>query len=305
MREISYTSANGESAIYAYIWEPAEGTEMRGILQLVHGFSEHALRYQDFAEFMTQHGYIVCAQDHLGHGRTAAGKFGYIGKSGHKLLAKDTYKLTSLMKKEHDLPVTIMGLGAGSLVARYVCSLWSIEYQGAIFSGTAGGGPFVNMLYRLFSAQRVTQQRGEKEALRVNEWMHNRYSKHFRKSEEGDSWLTRDAAQLAAYEADKLCGFPLTHGACIDLLKLARITNSRGWPARMPKNLPIYLFSGLEDPMGDFGRGIIGVYSELLRAGCIDIEIRLYEDARHEMLFELNKQEVYEDIVKWLEDVYK
>lgn len=302
MQEINYTSSDAKSTIYAYIWRPEAEMEIRGVLQLVHGFAEHALRYSDFAKFMTRQGYVVCAHDQLGHGRTAGGRFGYIGKNGHKLLAKDTYKLTMLLKKEFGLsvPIILLGFGAGSLVARYVCSLWGMEYGGAVFSGTSCGGASVNFLYRMFSASKLKPSTGEKEAAWVNRRLHSRNGKAFRNSEQGTSWLTRDATQAAAFEADPLCGFPLTYGASLDLLKLVRITNSRGWPVRMPKNLPIYLFSGLDDPMGNFGDGVIKVYSELASAGCKDIEIRLYEDARHDMLFEINKDEVYEDIKNWL-----
>ena len=303
MQEITYASSNGENTVYAYIWRPKPEAEIRGVLQLVHGFAEHARRYRDFAEFMTCLGYVVCAHDQLGHGRTADGKFGYIGKNGHKLLAKDTYKFTLLIKKEFNAPIILMGFGAGSLVSRYVCSLWGMEYGGAVFSGTSCGGASINFLYRMFSASKLTPQKGEKEATWVNKHMHNRNGKPFRNSEYGTSWLTRDTAQAAAFEADPLCGFALTYGAGLDLLKLARITNSRGWPSRMPKNLPIYLFSGLDDPIGNFGHGVIKVYGELVGAGCKDIEIRLYEDARHDMLFEMNKHEVYEDIANWLEGV--
>jgi len=305
MREINYISSDGKSTVFGYIWHPdvKAGTKVRGVLQLVHGFAEHALRYRDFAEFMTRQGYVVCAHDQLGHGNTAAGKFGYIGKSGHKLLAKDTYKFTMLIKKElgSDIPITLMGFGAGSLVVRYVCSLWGMEYSGAVFFGTSCGGAGINVLYRMFSASKLKAKTGEKEAGWVNKRLHSRNGKTFRNSEKGTSWLTRDAAQLAAYEADPLCGFGLTYGACLDLLKLTRITNSRDWPSRMPKNLPIYLLSGLDDPVGGFGRGVIEVYSELVRAGSKDVEIKLHEDARHDLIFELNRQEIYEDIAKWLE----
>ena len=300
MHEIYYTSSDGTSSIYAYIWEP-EGSEVKGIIQIVHGFSEHALRYRDFAGFMASRGYVVCCHDQLGHGKSANGRFGYIGKKGHKLLAKDVYKLTSIMKQNYAKPIILLGLGCGSLVSRYVTSLWGIEYDGAIFSGTMGGGHSINFLYRMFAT--ASLKNGHKEAAWVNKYLVKRNNKSFRNSEHGDSWLTRDKTEDIAFAHDPLCGFNLTYGACVDLLKLARITNSHGWPVRMPKNLPIYLFSGLNDPMGDFGRGVIKVYGELVNAGCTNIEIKLYEDARHEMLFELNRYEVYEDILKWIGDL--
>lgn len=299
MLEICYTSSDQASSVYAYVWMPPAGVSPRAVLQLVHGFSEHMGRYSDFAGFMALQGYIVCGNDQLGHGKSAAGTPGRIGKGGHKLLAKDAYKLTSIIKKEHQLPIVIMGVGAGSLVARYMTSLWGIEYDGAIFTGTMDGGFVVKFAHRLFSAAKL---KSGKEAAWLNKMFMERNARSFRNHPEGTSWLTRDEAQANAFAADPLCGFPLTYGACQTLLKLARITSSHKWPERMPKNLPIYLFSGLEDPVGGFGRGIIKIYADLVNAGCGHIEIRLYEDARHEMLFELNRQEVYEDTAKWIED---
>ncbi|MCL2397528.1 MAG: alpha/beta hydrolase [Defluviitaleaceae bacterium] len=302
MREISYISSDGLTAVYAYVWEPDEGVTPRGILQFVHGFSDHMLRYVDFAEFMARRGFVVCGHDQLGHGKTAAGRFGHIGKGGHKLLAKDVYKLTSIMKKEHkDLPLVLMGVGCGSLVARYAASLWSIEYDGAIFSGTMAGGLHINMLNRVFAAAKL-QNRGQKEAAWLERIITGNGSKAFRNSEHGPSWITRDTEYVNACEADSMCGFPLTYDACQSLLKLAKISNNQKWLDRIPKNLPIYLFSGLDDPMGGFGRGVIHIYSQLVSAGCAYVEIRLYEDARHEMLFELNRDEVYEDVVKWIDE---
>ena len=298
MREILYTSSDGTTPVYAYIWEPQGNAA--GIIQFVHGCSEHMQRYKDFAGFMTKNGFIVCGHDQLGHGKTAAGMYGNIGKNGHKLLAKDTYKLTSILKKEYALPVVLTGAGCGSLVARYAASLWSIEYNGAIFIGTSGGGLHINFLNRLTSVPGVKKGR-EKDAQWIGKMVLHRMGRHFDASEEGNSWLTRDASEVSAFEYDPMCGHPLTYGSYIDILKLARITNSNKWAARMPKNLPTYLLSGLNDPMGDFGRGVVKVYSRLVNAGASNLEIRLYENARHEILFELNRYEVYEDIVKWIE----
>jgi alpha-beta hydrolase superfamily lysophospholipase len=126
-----------------------------------------------------------------------------------------------------------------------------------------------------------------------------RFNRGFRHSDHGPSWLTRDVYQVSAFEADPLCGFPLTYGAWLDLLKLNRIVNSKTWPMRITPTMPIFLFSGLNDPMGGFGRGVIKVYGDLLNAGCENVDITLYQDARHEMLFELNRQEVYADFLKW------
>ena len=296
-KEINYVSSNGFGNINAYVWE---ANEPKAVIQLCHGFSEHALRYKEFAEFLSKAGYIVAAHDHLGHGKSANGHFGYIApKNGHKILAKDTFTLTNKMKKEYDLPVILVGIGTGSLIARYVCSLFTIEYNSAIFVGTHGGGWLVNALSRLLP--RDYSRNGTKEAVYINKLVFLMHNRHFKKQE--GNWLNRNINELYLYENDPLCGFPLTYSAYRDFVKLARIVNTRSWANRMPKNMPIYLFSGLEDPIGMFGQGVIKVYGELTNAGCESVEIKLYEDIRHEVLFEMNKSEVYNDVLEWIEEV--
>jgi len=307
LRKIFYGSAStdGESTIHACIWEPAKGVEIKGIIQIVHGASEHILRYSEFAEAMVAAGFVVCGNDHLGHGKSANGRFGYIGTEGHKVLAKDVHKLTTLVKKDFDAPIILMGVGVGSLIARYISAVWNLEYAGAIFTGTSGGGAGLNALHRiLYKAKYGSDKKGaDKEAAWINKRVMNKFNKGFKHSDHGPSWLTRDVYQVAAYEADPLCGFPLTYGAWMDMLKLNRLVNSRTWSMRIAESKPIFIFSGLNDPMGDFGKGIIRVYGDLINAGCEDVNITLYQDARHEMLFELNRQDVYNDIVKWANKV--
>ncbi|MCL2235403.1 MAG: alpha/beta hydrolase [Defluviitaleaceae bacterium] len=305
LQKIFYGSADGASNIHACIWKPSEDVQVKGVIQIVHGMSEHILRYGEFAKAMTEAGFIVCGNDHLGHGKSANGNFGYIGVGGHRLLAKDVYKLTNIVKKEFELPVVLIGLGIGSLIARYVSAVWNMEYAGAIFSGTSGGGSGLNFLHRVLSKMKYgsTKKGVAKEASWINKQIHGKYNRGFRHSDHGPSWLSRDVYQVSAFEADPLCGFPLTYGACMDFLKLNRIVNSAGWPMRIEPQMPIFIFSGLNDPMGDFGKGVIKVYGDLINAGCENVHITLYQEARHEMLFELNRKEVFADVAKWASDV--
>ena len=302
-KKIFYGSADGVSSIHACIWAPLEGVAAKGIIQIVHGMAEHILRYREFAEFMVARGFVVCGNDHLGHGKSANGNFGYAGTEGHRLMAKDVHKLSTIVKKEFDAPVILVGLGIGSLIARYVCAVWNLSYAGAVFSGTSAEGAGLNFLHRLLAKKWRSSKGGAKEAPWINKQINARYNRGFRHSDHGPSWLTRDVEQVSAFEADPLCGFPLTYGACMDMLKLNRIVNSRTWPMRIPSYMPIFIFSGLNDPMGNFGKGVLKVYGDLINAGCERVHITLYEDARHELLFELNRQEVFEDLAKWAEEV--
>jgi alpha-beta hydrolase superfamily lysophospholipase len=300
-QKIFYESADGVGTIHARIWQPAEGVTKKGIIQIVHGMSEHILRYREFAEFMTARGFVVCGNDHLGHGKSANGNFGHFGENGHKLLAKDVHKLTALVKQEFDAPVILLGIGAGSLIARYINAIWNMEFHGAAYSGTSAGGGGLHFLHKVLGGMRSSSSMQAKEAARVDKLVQKRFNRSFRNSEHGPSWLSRDADQIAAYNADPLCGFALTYGAWLDLLKLSRIVNSKTWPMRIEPTMPIFLFSGLNDPMGGQGRGVIKVYGDLLNAGHENVDITLYQDARHEMLFELNRQEVYGDFAHWAE----
>ena len=305
LRKIFYGSADGESTIHARIWVPADDAVKKGIVQIVHGMSEHILRYTEFAEFMAGRGYVVCGNDHLGHGKSANGSFGFIGANGHKSLAKDVHKLTSMVKQEFDLPVILLGLGTGSLIARYACAVWNTEYTGAAFSGTSCGSGGLNFLHRVIGRMnRKDKPSMAKEAAWINKKAQARFNRGFKHSDHGPSWLTRDVYQVSAFEADPLCGFPLTYGAWVDLLKLNRIVNSKTWPMRVTPDMPIFLFSGLADPMGGYGRGIIKVYGDLMNAGCENVAITLYQDARHELLFELNRLEVFEDFAKWADAIH-
>ena len=300
LRKIFYGSSNQTSTIHARIWVPQADLPKKGIVQLVHGMSEHILRYNEFAEYLAGLGYVVCGNDHLGHGKSANGSFGYIGSNGHKSLAKDVHKLTSMVKQEFDLPVILVGFGSGSLIARYVCAVWNMEYAAASFSGTSCGSGGLNFLHRVIGGiNKKNKPSMAKEAVWINKKVQSRFNRGFKHSDHGPSWLTRDVYQVSAFESDPLCGFPLTYGVWMDLLKLNRIVNSKTWPMRITQNMPMLLFSGLNDPMGGYGRGVIKVYGDLLSAGCEKVDITLYQDARHEMIFELNRKEVFADFVKW------
>ena len=300
-REISYLSANEENEIAAYIWSPEDGVPVIGVVQIVHGMAEHALRYAPFAQFLVSKGFVVCANDHAGHGKSANGIYGYFGeRSGHKTLAKDVYRLFCITKKQNPkAPYILFGHDMGSLVARYVCSLWGLEFDGVILSGTgrmldSSPSGFVGMLGGLRGSQC--------EAKMFERFMQHRLNRPFRGEDSRRAWLTRDKAALAAIEADPLIGIPFTYAGIRDILKLREIVSGGHWVARMPKNLPIFLLSGLDDPVGEFGRSVLKVYERLVDADCLNVEIKLYEDARHDLLFELNKAEVYGDIWQWMQE---
>jgi len=298
-RELNYPSANGTNDVYAYVWAPEAGQAIRGVVQIAHGMAEHALRYEAFARFLTGKGFLVCANDHVGHGRSAD-VFGYFGEhNGHKTLAKDAYRLFCIMKKEYpEVPYVLFGHDMGSLIMRYICSLWGIEFDGVILSGTGKmreGSPsaFVSMLGGI---------RGHKRETRMFDRMKIRAMNcEFKGEDARFAWMTRDTKEIERIKTDPLMGFTFTYAGLRDVLKLNEIVSGKQWAVRMPKDLPVYLFSGQNDPMGGYGREVLKIYERLVNEDCENVEIKLYEGARHDMLFELNKDAVYADVLQWLE----
>lgn len=298
-KEKTFKSSRKNSSFQAYIWEPDQLVQKKAIIQICHGAAEHSLRYHNFAKFLAENGYVVIACDYLGHGKSANGHFGFVSQNnGHKILAKDTFLITEFAKNEYHLPIIIIGFGVGSLIARYTCSLFGIEYDAAIFMGTFDGSIYMNSLARILPKN--FKNKKEKEARLISKLSTKIHNRNFKNSEFGNSYLTRDENEVKIYESDPLCGFPLTYSAYRDILRLSLIVNSKKWAEKMPKNIPIYLISGLEDPLGHFGRGVIKIYGDLVESGSKNIEIKLYEYARHCLLFELNKDEVYSDILNWI-----
>ena len=292
-RQLTFSSSANKSPIYGYIWESSKNTEPLGVLQLVHGFAEHSRRYAAFARLMASKGFVVASHDHLGHGKSANGNFGFVAnEGGHKFLAKDTHQFTNILNSDYDLPLVLLGIGSGSLIARYVCGNFGKDYAAAILLGTSGKA--AGMYFK------IKEKLAEKDAVWLDKIWHKYNNRHFRKSVYGESWLTRSIPDVAAFEADPLCGFSLTYSAWRDILHLNKIVNSRAAFENMPKDLPMLLISGLDDPMGSFGRGVIKVYERLVMNHSPFVDIKLYEECRHELLFELNKDEIYDDILEWI-----
>ncbi|MCL2415244.1 MAG: alpha/beta hydrolase [Defluviitaleaceae bacterium] len=295
-REINYTSADNETRIFAYIWEPnmQNNEKPKGILQISHDFAEHARRYEELAKFYAGLGYIVCANDHIGHGKSAKGN----GNIGHKFLAKDVYRMSMIIKKEFNLPVVLIGFGVGSLIARYVACLWGMEYNGVVFCGTSSGNRIIDRLAAIVGKIKSKESRH-----REPKWFNSISERRNSRTFADENWRTSIIEEQEIYANDPFCGAPLTYGGLRDLIKLNKIVNSRQWFGRIPKNLPIYLLSGLEDPIGDFGRGVLNIYMSLVVAGCANVEVKLYEDCRHEPLFDIAKEEAADDINEWLDEI--
>ena len=299
--EFSFPSSDGIHTVHAREWIP-EGRP-RGAVQIVHGVAEHIGRYDPAARFLAAHGYVVCGEDHLGHGLTAGGKFGYFGpKNGWDLVARDVRRLRELEGEKHPgLPYVILGHSMGSFLTRTYLIRWPGTVNAAVLSGT-GQEPAPLVAFGKGLAGSLCRTRGADHVSKlVNELSLGSYNRAFRPNRTSSDWISRDQAAVDAYLSDPLCTFIPTVGMFRDMMGGLQFIADRGNLAKMDKDTPVYFLSGDRDPVGSMGAGVRKVEEMFRRAGCRDVTVKLYPGGRHEMFNETNRQEVFDDLLAWLE----
>lgn len=298
---LKYRSSNGREIICADVITPPEGMVPQGIVQIVHGMCEHIGRYHDFMQFLAEHGYVVCAHDQIGHGRSAAvnGTGYFAPKDGWDCLVRDVRQLTILIRGRFpSLPVYLFGHSMGSFVSREYITRYK-DLDGVILSGTGGSNPSAGAMAAVIRG--MIPLKGEKfRSDWINDKVFGGFNQAFPEEESSFAWLTRDAAEVAKYEADPQCGFVFTLSGYADLMTLIGRVSGEKWAKRVPVELPVYLFSGSCDPVGGMGKGVREVTNLLRQRGLHHLKMKLYPEGRHEMLNELCRQEVYDDVLAWL-----
>lgn len=303
----TFNSSNGKDLISYFIYTPK--TKVKAIFQLSHGMCEFVERYRGFAKFLCENGILFCGNDHLGHGRSVASSddLGYFGdKDGYKFLCKDLHRFTVIMKKKYpNTPYFLFGHSMGSFIARAYVAKFGNEIDGAIFCGTSGGR-FLSFLGLVFPKMTATIKGKKYRSKLINKIAFMNYNKKFKGDENGNSWLTRDKSLLERFTGSEFSNFTFTVSAFEDLMKLLTFISSKYWYSLVPKELPIFLISGGDDPLGDYGKGVEKVYNKLKDNDVKNVSLKIYEGARHEILNEINKEEVYEDILEFINfNVYK
>ena len=302
----SFLSADGKTDVAAYFWYDAD-VKPRAIIQLSHGMCEYITRYDAWARRFAEAGYVFCGNDHLGHGNTAPSKneLGFMAKrGGEKLLVEDTHTMTLLAKEKFpDIPLVLYGHSMGSFVARAYLTRFGGELAGALISGTAGPGQPTGAAKKLSHV--VEAMRGDHHRSNLlTAIAFGSYNKKFQKEKCILSWLTRDENKRATYADDPLCTFVFTTAGYDTLFSLLAEVSDKKWAAGVPKELPILLFAGDMDPVGNYGKGVKEVYDRLVKEGC-NVQLQLYEGGRHEMHNETNRDEVFADVTSYLEEILK
>ncbi len=300
--EFTFPSQDGIHQCHAGLWTP-QG-EPRAVVQIVHGVAEHIGRYDHFARYLADHGFAVCGGDHLGHGKTAdGGRYGYFGKkNGWTLVASDVRKLRRLCGERFPgVPYFLLGHSMGSFLARtYLCA-YPGTVDGCILSGTGQEKPALVAAGRAVASAVCAARGPETVSPLVDRLSLGAYNRQFAPNRTGADWISRDEAVVDAYLKDPLCAFKPTAGMFRDMMEGLQYISSERALAQMDPSTPVYLFSGDRDPVGSNGAGVRRVYGFFKDHGTADLTMKLYPGGRHEMLNEINRGEVYADVLAWLE----
>jgi len=307
IRHFTYPSADGVTQIHAMEWRPDEGTQLRGILQIAHGMQEFIERYNDFAIYMAQQGFLVVGNDHLGHGDSVQGGnrnyWGYFAKEqGNRLVLQDMRTLQSRTADAHpDVPYFLLGHSMGSFLARQYLCVYGRSLAGAVISGTASHSALEcaagKTLCRLLARRHGWFYR----STFINNLSIGSCNRKFEPARTPCDWLTRDEKIVDAYIADPRTQFIFTlngfYGLFESLSYLTKTENLR----KMPKKLPVFFIAGQMDPVGNFGEGPRKVAARFQGLGLKAVTCRIYPLDRHEVLNELDKTDVWKDVKAFLE----
>ena len=299
--EFYFASSDGANQIHAIEWIP-EG-EPRAVLQMCHGMTEHIERYHDFATYLSRHGYYVVGHDHLGHGKSVSSldKLGFFHvKNGNEYVVEDIHQLRKdTQEKYPSVPYFIMGHSMGSFLTRQYIGLYGKGLAGAIIMGTGdqpnlvlGAGKLVCKVIAIFKGW-------EYRSKLVDSMAAGGYDKQVKG--EGESWLSRNRANVEKYKDDPLSGYMFTVNAYYHMFSGMVRMNHQEKACQIPQELPIFFVAGAEDPVGNCGKAVENVYQRYQKCGMKDVEIKLYENDRHEILNEDDKEQVYQDILSWLD----
>lgn len=304
---MSYTTntfmANDGEEIFYYKWKSINKNP-KGILQIAHGMGEHAGRYIRFAELLQKHGYEVYANDHRIHGKSTKSKelLGlYDGDNYFDEVVEDMHELSKIIKKEHPKEkIILFGHSMGSFLSRDYVTKYGDDVKLLILSGTASFMKTLGTL-GLATANLIKFFKGKKKPNNLLKTMSfKEFNKNFKPNRTNVDWVSSDEKEVDLFNEDPFRIEDFSTKVFIDIVKGSKKINEKQAFEATPKNLPIYMFSGDKDPVGEMGKGSKKVAKQFVKAGVSDLTFKLYKNGRHEMLNEVNKSEVEEDLINWL-----
>lgn len=300
----SFPSADGRTTVHAVRWTPEDG-KYRAVLQITHGMVEYIERYRAFAEFLNDNGFLVVGHDHIGHGESVVSKdeWGYFAEHPSDTVVADMHTLREMTQKEHPgVPYFMLGHSMGSYMLRKYLAIHGEGLTGAIIMGT-GCIPDNTTKLAMFIAKLQAAFFGWHHRSKLLQKLS--YDKYYHQfdltgKDASNSLLTKDEEIVKTYYADPKCTFVFTVNAYMGLFEAVLFDNQQENIEAVPKSLPLFFVSGAMDPVGGCGSGVKKVYNKFDTAGKEDITWKLYDNDRHEILNETDRDVVYHDILAWM-----
>ena len=299
MRTDFYYESKGAGRIHGCRWTPEQPPV--AVFQIIHGIAEYIERYDDFARYLNRLGFLVVAEDHMGHGKSISGEDiqGYF-HGGWFTAVEDSCQLLQDTRKEFpDLPYVLFGHSMGSFMTRTILEKYpDCGISAAVICGT-GWQPKAVLNTGIGVCRLVCRQQGEKQPSKfLEKLVFSNYNKKVEHPRTSYDWLTRDSGVVDRYLSDPLCGFTPTGGLMRELLTGIRYEQEH--LSAMKRDLPVLFIAGGDDPVGNYGKGVLQSAEAFRKAGMQDVSCKIYPLGRHEILNEINREEVYQDISSWL-----
>lgn len=301
----SVTKEGGEHKLFYTLFEP-EDQPVRATLLVLHGMQEHSGRYATFASYLKNRGIAVVTYDHLGHGKTAQRKEDhgfFMARNAREQVVIDAENLAAYLETKYPyVPHFVLGHSMGSFITRCLLQQAHQRFDGAIIVGTGGKILGIGVGKALISVLNAMAPRYRSRLI------NNAFTKmsNSRFKQEGNykntNWLSVNKENRDAFLSDELCGIPFTNNGFHTLISVNMDATKRDWAQNIIRKFPMLFVSGIDDPIGDFSKGVIQTVEQLKKDDFQDVTVKIYPNMRHEILNETNREEVYLDIQQWMEN---
>lgn len=302
--EFYYDSRDMQTKIHAVKWTP-DIEKPHAILQICHGMAEHMMRYEEFAKALCDKGYLVVGNDHLGHGLSKREEepYGYFCKrDAATVVIRDVHRLKKIIQEQNPgVPYFLLGHSMGSFIARGYLARYGTGIDGAVIVGT-GNQPrlLIRTARALVRVQKLFCGSRHQGKL-VDRLAFGSYNKRFEPRRTDYDWVSLNQDNVDRYLADPMSCFTFTLNGFETLFNLADNAGKQSVIDAVPTELPVLFLAGAQDPVGDYGQAVRDVYDKFVAHGMQHVAIKIYEDARHEILNEAQCEEVYQEVAEFLE----
>jgi alpha-beta hydrolase superfamily lysophospholipase len=299
-----FLNSSSQERFFVKSYLPATG-KPKGILQIIHGMAEHHGRYHELGQFLAENGYGVFINDHPGHGQTAGSieRLGYISYSrGWEIMLENSRALyTYIRKSQPDIPLFLMGHSMGSILARHFIAVYPVYIQGLILSGTFETSNNILKLSHSFIRLQKLFLGSQRKSKWFNRFFYQNFNRHFEPRPTLFEWISSDRAEADQYVADPYCGFDCSIAFYNNIFKGISEMKKAHHNLKYRKTLPLLIFGGQDDPVGNFGKDAMKIHREFYKQRFQNLKVKVFH-GRHEMLHETEKEKVFIYLLNWVNE---